>query len=269
MIIPLLYFSIFGLGLVAGSFLNVVIDRLPKRLSIVIKRSHCDHCKKKLGWYDLIPVLSFIYLRGRCRYCRKPISFYYPIVELTTGILFVFTVYLQTRIVNNELGIMDIVHLGYNLFIVSALIAIFFTDFKYGIIPDFVLIPSVIVSVLYLFIIHNSLFIIHLLSALSAFLFFLLIFLATRRRGMGFGDVKLSFLLGLFLGFPKIVVALYLAFLTGAIVSLILVLWGKKRFFGGTVPFGTFLTFTTLIMVFAGEFLLNGFFWVFPSLNFW
>lgn len=265
---PLFEFLLFILGLSVGSFLNVVIDRVPKKESIIKKRSYCDKCKKALAWFDLIPLLSFIVLGGKCRYCHYRISLYNPLVELTTGVLFIYTFLYQSLPIPdlNLLSILSSIETFYIFFIMSSLIVIFFTDLKYGIIPNSVLILSVIVSVLYLFFIHSSLFITHVFSAIGAFLFFLLIFLVTRGRGIGFGDVKLSFLLGLFLGFPKIVVALYLAFLTGALISAILVLWGKKRFFGGTVPFGPFLVLGTLISLFWGEDILV---WALLSLSFW
>ena len=256
--VSILLFFVFLFGLAIGSFLNVLIYRLPHDLPI-LGRSFCPRCKKKIAWQDNIPLLSFAILGGKCRHCRFPISLQYPVVELTTAVLFVLTAFYitQTRIMNYESGIMDFVTLGYNLFIVSALIAIFFTDLKSGIIPNKIIYPSVLLSTVYLLIIHNSLFIIHLLSAFGAFAFFLLLFLVTRGRGMGFGDLKLAFLMGLFLGFPKIVIALYIAFLTGAVVSLILVLWGKKKFFGGTIPFGPFLVLGTLVSLFFGEGLLR------------
>ena len=252
---------IFLLGLLVGSFLNVLVDRLPREESLIWARSRCDRCKKNLKWYDLIPLLSFIFLKGKCRYCRMRISLYYPVVELATGVLFILT-FLFLGIMNpfglaqggHELRIMD---LGYYLFLVSSLIVIFFADLKYGIIPDKIIFPSIVVSLIYLFLIHNSLFLIHILAALGASLFFLILFLVTRGRGMGFGDVKFAFLMGLVLGFPDIVFALYIAFLTGAIIGCILIVWRKKRVFGTTIPFGPFLVIGTLISIFFGDILQN------------
>lgn len=248
-------FILFIFGLSVGSFLNVLIDRLPKGESPVKGRSHCDKCKKTLKWYDLIPLLSFLILKGKCRYCKTKLSFYYPIIEFTTGVMFVLT-FLFVGSMNHELRIMD---LGYYLFLVSSLIVIFFADLKYGIIPDKVLFPAVAISFLYLFINHSSLIINHFLAGLGASLFFLLLFLITRGRGMGFGDVKLSFLMGLILGFPNIIVSLYVAFLTGAIIGCILILWQKKRIRGTTIPFGPFLAIGTLISIFFGESLIQSF----------
>lgn len=242
-------FFIFITGLSIGSFLNILVDRFPRNESLIRGRSHCEKCKKILKWYDLIPLLSFISLKGKCRYCHAHLSLYYPVVEFTTGILFVL-VYLFVGIMNHELRIMDLV---YYLFLASSLIVIFFADLKYGIIPDKVLFLSVIVSLIYLFLIHNSLFLIHLYSALGALAFFFFLFLITKGRGMGFGDVKFAFLMGLILGFPNIIVALYVAFLTGAIVGIILILWRRKKVFGTAIPFGPFLVLGTFIALFWGE----------------
>ncbi|MBI2030994.1 MAG: prepilin peptidase [Candidatus Levybacteria bacterium] len=255
-------FFLFVLGLFIGSFLNVLIDRLPRDESIAKGRSYCDKCKKTLKWYDLIPVLSFILLRGKCRYCHSPISYYYPIVEIITGVFFALTyVYLinysDLRFTNYDLQFF--VTFLYYLTLISSLIIVFFTDLKYGIIPDKIIFPAAVISIIYhlSFTIYpnGQLSIINgLLSGFGAFLFFLALYLITRGRGMGFGDVKLVFLLGIFLGFPKIISALYLSFLLGAFVGLILILLKKKRFFKGeTIPFGPFLVLGSIISLFLGE----------------
>lgn len=238
----LLFFFIPGLSI--GSFLNVLIDRLPRGESI-LGRSYCESCKKTLSWKDLIPVLSFVYLRGRCRYCKTKLSLYYPLVELLTGILFVFTIYylLITNLSTNYL-----ISSIYYLIIVSSLIVIFFADLKYGIIPDKIIFPAIVVSLIYITIptfypqfsnIPLSIFN-HLLSAVGALLFFLFIYLIAKGKGMGLGDVKLSFLIGLVLGFPGAVLALYIAFLTGGFIGIILILWKKKTLISA-IPFGPFL----------------------------
>lgn len=247
MLITVELILLFFLGISLGSFLNVLIDRLPYGETVFYGRSHCDHCKHKLAWYDLIPFLSFVILKGRCRYCHRSLSVQYPMVELVTGVLFVIV-----GIMNHESGIRGIITISYDLFIVSSLIVIFLTDFKYGIIPDKIVFPSIIVSLVYLFINHKSLFINHFASAVVACLFFFLLFAITKGRGMGFGDVKLSFLLGLFLGFPAIVIAFYASFLTGAVISIILVLAKKVRF-KGTIPFGPFLVAGTLLAYFRAD----------------
>src|SRR3989344_4261908 len=145
------------------------------------------------------------------------------------------------------------VELIYYLFIVSVLIVIFFADLKYGLIPFVVIFPAIILSFLYFILNTQYLIPNHLYAALGASVFFLLIFLITRGRGMGFGDVVLAFFMGLLLGFPNIIVSLYVAFLTGTIISLILILGGKKKFFGSTIPFGPFLILGTYISLFWGD----------------
>ncbi|MBI2613172.1 MAG: prepilin peptidase [Candidatus Levybacteria bacterium] len=257
-------FFIFALGLFVGSFLNVLVDRLPKGESVIKGRSHCEKCKKILKWNDLIPLLSFVFLKGKCRYCSARLSPYYPIVEFTTGIMFVITtlfifngsqflisnfkflINFQLLITNYQL----LLTLIYYLFIISSLIVIFFADLKYGIIPDKIVFPAILVSFFFLLF---TVFVNHLLSAFGAGLFFLLLFLVTRGRGMGFGDVKFSFLMGLILGFPNIIVALYVAFLTGATVGIILIIWRKKRIFGTAIPFGPFLVLGNFIAIFFGK----------------
>lgn len=230
----------------------MLIDRIPQGQSPFKGRSYCDKCKKTLRWYDLIPILSFVFIRGKCRYCHFPISFYYPLVELLTGLMFVF-VYFYFLKVDLLFTIYDLRFLAnylYYLFILSSFIIVFFTDLKYGIIPDVILYPAIAVTAIFNFqlsIINYS------LSGLGAFLFLLSLYLLTRGKGMGFGDVKLAFLKGLFLGFPKIVAALYIAFLTGAIVGLILIIWKKKRLLGSTIPFGPFLVLGTILSLFLGE----------------
>lgn len=259
----MLMLLIFSIGLLVGSFLNVLADRLPKEESVVKGRSHCEKCKKELVWFDLIPLLSFILLKGKCRYCKAKLSFYYPIVELTTGILFVL-VYLfliKESIMYQVLSIEYVWELFYYLFITSCLIVIFFADLKYGIIPDKIIVPAIFATTAYLFLISHLSFLNYFLSAVGACLFFLLLSLIKikKRRGMGFGDVKFAFLMGLILGFPNIVISLYIAFLTGAIVGIILILWRRKKAFGTTIPFGPFLVMGSLAAIFFGNFLVQNF----------
>lgn len=247
----LLSVFLFLAGTFFGSFLNVIVDRLPRKETIIKGRSRCEICKKELAWYDLIPLFSFLLLKGKCRYCHKKLSLYYPVIELSTGILFA-TIYIfvisSFPIFNSQL----LISLAYYLFIASCFIVIFFEDLRFGIIPDKVVFPAIIVTFFYLLIIIPQSLIINLFSAVGACAFFLVLFLITRGKGMGFGDVKLSFLLGLVLGFPKIVLALYLAFLTGAIFGLILIIW-RKRSLKEAIPFGPFLIAAALASLFLGR----------------
>lgn len=252
----LVAFFLFILGSAVGSFLNVLVDRSETGESPFEGRSRCDFCKHKLSWYDLIPLISFVALNGKCRYCSKKLSAYYPVVELTAGVLFVLILFMQTGIMNQESGIMDFTSLTYHLLIISVLIVIFFTDLKYGIIPFSAVAFGVLVSLAYVLL--NTYYLLPnlLLSGLGAFLAFLLLFLATRGRGMGFGDVVYVFLMGIILGFPKIIPGLYVAFITGAIVSLLLIALKKKKLKGDTIPFGPFLVAGTIISLFWGDTLI-------------
>lgn len=242
----------FILGAFIGSFLGVLVDRIPRDETIIKGHSHCEFCKKELKWIDLIPIFSFLLLKGKCRYCKAELSLYYPIIELTTGLM--FALIYAFLIFNSQFSIINFL---YYLFIISSLIVIFFTDLKYGIIPDKILLSAAIINLVYLFLANSSLLTFHLISAIGALIFFITLFLITKGKGMGIGDVKLAFLMGLFLGFPQVIVGLYVAFLTGALVSIILVLWGKKNFFKGTIPFGPFLVLGTLISIFLGNILLQ------------
>lgn len=247
----ILFILVFGLAI--GSFLNVVIDRLNLSTirGVLGGRSHCDHCKKTLGWYDLIPLLSFVVLGGKCRYCHSHISWQYPLVEGATGIVFGMWYVVW--------GMGGIWGLLYYLFISSALIVIFVSDLKYQIIPDQIVYPAIVLALIYnlfFYSLPTEVFWGYLLAGFGAAGFFWLLYFLTSKRGMGFGDVKLAALMGLFLGFPKIVVAFYFSFLTGALAGVILILAGKKKF-GQTIPFGPFLVGGTLVAWFFGERILG------------
>lgn len=245
---------LFILGLSVGSFLNVLIDRLPKDESI-LGRSRCDHCKHMLSWYDLVPLLSFVLLNQKCRYCGKRLSAQYPIIELITGILFVITYLLVSKnnqlLIGRPLGDYQLTII-YHLFIISGLITIFVTDLKYRIIPDQVL--GFLFLSTFIFILFSQAvdFSGHLVSAIGAFILFLSLTLFTKGYGMGLGDVKFAFVIGFILGFPLTIVALYLSFLTGAVISLILVVRGRKTI-KSTIPFGPFLAAGTFVSLFYGE----------------
>jgi prepilin signal peptidase PulO-like enzyme (type II secretory pathway) len=253
-------FLIFTFGLIIGSFLNCVIWRLYKEESFLSDKSYCPHCRHPLGTSDLVPVLSYIFLRGKCRYCQKKISIQYPLVELITALLFVF-VYLRFGPVN--------VLFSFNFFevlfwwIISAfLILIFVFDLKYYIIPDEVIYPAIIVSMLWILYsfsfgaISKTDVLYTVISSLSASLFFFLIWFFSKGMAMGFGDVKLALLMGLMLGYPNIVAGLFLGFLFGAIIGSGLVLL-KKKGFKSEIPFGPFLLAGLILSLFYGERIIN------------
>jgi len=259
----ILYLIVFIFGLVVGSFLNCIIYRLalpnfskknlgglkgrPRRKASFLRgRSFCPHCKHTLNWQDLIPLLSFLILKRKCRYCRQKISFQYPLVELATGFLFVLNVhYLE--------GLLFTV---YCLLLSCFLIIIFVYDLKHFIIPDKVIYPAIIIALIFnfQFLIFNefSIFNCSILSAVGAAAFFLAIIIISKGKWMGFGDVKLAFFMGLLLGFPNILVALFFAFLIGAIIGIGLIL-AKRKTLKSEVPFGPFLVAGTFIAMFWGQ----------------
>jgi len=254
----LILLVVFVFGLVIGSFLNVVIFRLGTEDDIINSRSKCLACGHQLAWYDLFPVISFLSLGGKCRYCRKKISWQYPLVEIATGALFValfYTVFLGYNFV--FLNVFNFLSL---LFIFSALVVIFVFDLKQYIIPDEVIFPAIAVAFLALMVkvifsssvLDFSLFANFFGAALLAGGFFLFLVVVTRGEGMGGGDVKLGFLMGLVLGFPKILLALFFAFISGALVGVFLMALGKKKM-KSMLPFGPFLICGFLLSFFWGS----------------
>ena len=252
----LIYFFIFLFGLAIGSFLNCVIYRLEKGENFIMGRSHCPHCGHVLSWQDLIPIFSFLFLRGKCRYCQKPISWQYPLVEISTGLLFLTTYNLQLTTYNLQ----NLLVFSYWLFVVCCLVIIFVSDLKHYIIPDRVIYPAIVIAFLYnihQFAIDNQqLTINNFLFAFGAAAFFLTIVLISRGKWMGVGDIKLAFFMGLFLGWPKILFALFLAFFIGAIIGVGLIIFGKKTL-KSEIPFGPFLVSGTFLALFFGQKILD------------
>ena len=242
---------LFILGTAIGSFINVVVDRLAKAESI-LGRSYCDYCHKKLSPYELVPILSFLFLKGKCSHCHHPIDRIYPLVEFVTGVMFVVSwIYLPIGGVMKEVSLTLILIKIVYLAIISLLIAIFFVDLKYQIIPD-ELQSNLILVTLILFILTKVTvlgLIGHIIAAIVVMLPILSLFLITKERGMGFGDVKLGVNIGFLLGFKAGLLSLYLAFVIGAIVSIFLLILRRKGL-KSKVPFGPFLIIGILIMMF-------------------
>lgn len=228
------------LGLCIGSFLNVLIDRLSNEEGIG-GRSHCDHCKKQLAWRDLIPVVSYVLAGGRCRYCKKKVSLYYPVVELLTSGVFVLSSIYDPHPLSVEISMLGIY---------ASLIVIFFADLKYHIIPDEATIALIVFSLVPT--IYYKLLTTHLLAGLTLMLTIHFIHFVTKGKGMGFGDVKFAAAMGFLLGLSGGFLAIYIAFVSGGIVGLALLLLRKKGL-KSKLPFGPFLVLGTICMLVAGE----------------
>ncbi len=257
------YLFVFVIGLIIGSFLNCVIFRLKTGQGFLKGQSCCPFCHHVLSWFDLVPVISFIALRRRCRYCQKKISWQYPLVELSSGILFVLAL---------RFNAYDLPALLYYLVIICFLIIIFVYDLKHYIIPDKVIYPAIGLTFLYqLFGIWDfgkqpfgesplatgDLFRIADLGLgiLPAF-FLLAIILFSRGQWMGLGDFKLAIFMGLFLGWPYILIALFLAFFIGAIIGITLVIFKAKKL-KNKVAFAPFLIIGTFGAFIWGEKIIN------------
>jgi prepilin signal peptidase PulO-like enzyme (type II secretory pathway) len=242
---------IFLFGACIGSFLNVIICRVPERKSIIRNRSHCPQCKEFIKWYDLLPILSFFILRGRCRKCKKKISWQYPLVEFFTAMAFVFIAWHFDFVLANPFLYRDLIF-------VATLIIVFVTDWRFYLILDAVIWPMIVFSLIFnIFFFSNSENILyHVMMFVGAALlaggFFLLQYLVSRGKWIGFGDIKLGLLMGAMLGWPSVLVALYFAYVLGAIMMLILMVLKKKKR-KEQVAFGTFLSVGTVVAIFYGE----------------
>lgn len=238
----MILFLVIILGLVVGSFLNVVIYRLHTRVSFLVGRSYCPHCKHDLGFWDLIPLFSFIFLRGECRYCRKHISWQYPLVELGTAVTFV-ALYLRFALTP-----------AFFVYLVYAclLIIIFTYDFRYYLILDKVTVPGMVIALLCsVFILKISAW--HLLfGVIIGGGFFLLQFVVSRGKWIGGGDIRLGVLMGLMLGYQPLLLALFAAYLLGSVVGIGLIVSGRKKW-QSQVPFGTFLSAATILVFIFGS----------------
>jgi leader peptidase (prepilin peptidase)/N-methyltransferase len=252
--IAFLFFVIFLAGLSFGSFLNVIVYRLPARKSIVKPPSSCPSCEKLLGPVDLIPLIGYILLRGRCRYCGVKISLRYPVVELCTGLLFLFTFY----------------HFGFNLSalfyltLLYLLLTISLIDLEHRIVPNTLVATGFIIALM-LQIPGLAALVFNVPEAmltgrpLSDALFgmlagggvLLLVFIISR-GGMGAGDVKLIAMIGFYVGLSGTAVVLLLAFLFGALVGVTFMVLGKLTR-KDALPFAPYLALAALIQVFWGE----------------
>jgi leader peptidase (prepilin peptidase)/N-methyltransferase len=240
------------LGLEVGSFLNVCIDRLPQKKSIVFPPSHCEACQHKLAAKDLIPVFSYIRLRGRCRYCQASIPRRILWVELATAVIFALLCWHYG--LSAELGVM--------IFYASLFIIIFVIDLEHSLILNKIVYPTMVVAFLLSLYpwpwFSESITMRVAYAALGGaigFVIFLLIALVSR-GGMGWGDVKLAALIGLATGLPLVFVAIIMAAILGGIVAVALLV-AKKRNRREMIPFGPFLALATMVTLLWGSNILN------------
>jgi leader peptidase (prepilin peptidase)/N-methyltransferase len=232
-------------GLVIGSFLNVVIYRLPLGQSLATPPSRCRACGYSLRWFDNIPVLSWVFLRGRCRKCGVSVSWQYPLVELITGVLFVLVVSLT------PMGPL----VASRLILVCILIALFGIDLEHQILPNSITLPGIVIGVLFSLIVPPGLKDALIGAAVgggSLYAIAAAYYLWRREEGMGMGDVKMLAMIGAFLGWKAVLVTLILASFCGALVGLGMMALqrGSMKY---ALPFGTFLALGSLAAMFVGD----------------
>ncbi len=231
-------------GAIVGSFLNVVILRLPQEGgSIVFPASHCPRCKTPLSWYENIPIISYIFLRGKCKHCNNNISLQYPVVELLMALL--------SGAVFYKFGL-SITACGYFLFC-AALVVIIWIDIHHQIIPDIISLPGIFVGFFFSFVNSQVTWQSSLIGLLVGggilYSIALLYFVLRKQEGMGGGDIKLLAMIGAFLGWQSLLFVIFFSSLTGTIVGLTAMAKQKKG--GATrIPFGPFLSVAALFFLF-------------------
>jgi leader peptidase (prepilin peptidase)/N-methyltransferase len=245
--------AIVAAGLVVGSFLNVVVARLPEHESLWSPRSACRGCGAMIAWHDNIPVLSFLALRGRCRACGISISWRYPVIEGLTASLFVLA----------YTGVGLTLALIPALLLLSALVAVTFIDLEHQIIPDVITLPGIVTGVLANLATGNVSWLDSVIGALVAGGLFFVIILASG-GGMGGGDMKLAAMLGAFLGWQLTLVALFLAVVAGGGVAVAILAAGRKGR-KDPMPFGPFLAAGGAAALLWGPRLLAWYFDVFAA----
>ncbi len=265
--LPLLFFllSVAAVGAVIGSFLNVVIHRVPRAESIVFPSSRCPSCGTNIRPYDNIPIIGWLMLRGRCRACRAPISPRYPAVEALTAALFALTMWFHSGLT---------LSLPFDLVFVAAIVALVFIDAEHMILPNVITYPGVLFALLARVVVPN-LYGVGFLTALQpecsprlislegavigalaggGFLW-LVGWLWERLRGveaMGLGDVKMMFMVGAYLGWPRTMLTIFISVLTGSIVGVVMMLRSGERDMQMLLPFGIFLGAGAIISLLFG-----------------
>lgn len=234
----------FLLGVVVGSFLNVVITRLPRNKSLVTPASHCPVCGSPIRWHDNIPILSFLWLRGRCRGCRARISWRYPAVEAVTAWLF----WLAAWRIGWQVELILV------WLFLSALVAITGIDLEHQLIPDRITLPGIVLGFLANLLTHQVSWTDSLIGIFVGGATFFVIILVSG-GGMGGGDMKLGAMIGAFLGWRLTVLTIFFAVFLGGAIATGLLLTGVRRR-KDPVPFGPFLALGSVVNLFWGDTIL-------------
>ncbi|QAT41174.1 A24 family peptidase [Clostridium sp. JN-9] len=234
---------IFIIGLIIGSFLNVCIYRIPREESISFPPSHCTNCGNRIKWYDLIPVFSYLILRGKCRYCKERISFRYPLIELTTGIMFL-ALYMKFGLS------IDFVK---SAILICFLLVIGIIDFDTTDVYSKTTYSGIVFGIILLiinFIYFSGGVLDFLIGGAIGFSVIALIILLT--HGMGWGDAEICGMCGLFLGWKLTIFMLFISFTLGGLIGIILLIT-KKKSRKDYIPFGPYISIAAAISIFIGN----------------
>lgn len=242
----LLYIMIFLFGIVIGSFLNVCIYRIPKKENIVKIRSHCMECNYQLKWYDLIPLFSYLVLGGRCRKCKTKLSVQYPLVEFMNGLLYILVVAV------NGLSIESLLY----CLMFSALVTLSVIDFRTYEIPLGINLFILTLGLIRVAIDYQN-FLDYLIGFLSVSGFLYLLFLVTKGRGIGGGDIKLMAVSGLMIGWKCNLLALAFGCIIGSVIHIIRMKVSKEDH---VLALGPYLSVGIMIAALWGEELLQWYF---------
>lgn len=245
-------FAVALLGLAIGSFLNVVIGRLRSGETGWRGRSRCPECHATLRPSELVPLVSFLALRGKCRSCRKPISWQYPLVEFSTMLLFLTAFWLR----GGDAGLLggDALRIVRDWIFIAALTVVFVVDLRDMVVFDSVTLPMIAVA-FFLNLAAGAGALNLVLAAAAGAGFFLFQYVVSGGRWIGGGDVRIGGMMGMMLGFPGVVLALFLSYVIGALAALGLLAAGKARW-SGQMAFGTFLSVGTVATLFFGPAIL-------------
>lgn len=238
----------FIIGTIIGSFLNVCIYRIPRKESLIFPSSRCPVCKTPIKAKENIPIISYILLRGKCPNCSSGISARYPLVESLTGAFF-FIIYIFYGISFETLV---------SLIFISCMIVITFIDLEFQIVPDKITLPGIIAGLIFSFIMPFMDFKDSLLGIIIGGGILYLVAVISR-GGMGGGDIKLSAMIGAFLGWRIALFSIFIAVMTGAFTGLFLIIIGKKKR-KDPIPFGPFLALGGIIGILLGESIINFYF---------
>ena len=239
---------LFLFGLIVGSFFNVCILRLPKDQDIFLKSSACPNCNNKLKWYHNIPLISFIFLAGKCHFCKKIINFQYPLVEIITAFIFVFS-YSKFDLTLNALF--------FSIFL-SSLVIIFFTDLNEYLILDIFTLPLSVMGFVLSALILNPFSVViadsfaGLIIGFSVFYLIRWFFYKYKKiEGMGLGDAKLMMMIGAWLGLKSILFVMFFSSVAALIVAIPLTIIKKDKRY--PIPYGCFITLAAFLYILIGD----------------